>query len=248
MVRKGEKNIFKLLKWVLIILVAVLIFILARKFAFQQSSNSCADLIIEINQVNGIKYIDEEGVKKFVLEHNETIIGQMLSQINLDSIEKSLQAYPFVRNAEAYTDLDSRVHIQIDQMMPILRVHPNGQKPYYLSKEGKSTPLSKIYTAHVVVANGYISKSMSNKLYTLMRYVNESKLWNAQIEQIFVTSEQEITLIPKLGKFSIILGDIDQLDSKFSKLETFFREGLNKTGWDKYKSIDLKYNKLIICK
>jgi cell division protein FtsQ len=248
MVIKKRRNIRKLFTWLILALAVIAIFILARRFSKNQDSKLCNDIVVEIKQINGIEYIEETEVKKFIIDHNLAIVGAALNEIDLDSIERSMTKYPFVRQAEVYTDLDSRIHVEIEQMIPILRVHPNGKAAYYLSKEGKTTPLSKKYTAHVIVATGEIPETMNKKLYTLMAYVNESKLWNAQIEQIFVSRDQEITLIPKLGKFTIILGDVDQLESKFSKLERFFKEGLNKTGWDKYKSIDLKYNKLIICK
>lgn len=248
MVRKKRKNLKKLLSWLGIVLAIIALLFLARKFALKKDGDLCKDIVVEINQINGIEYIEKDLVKKFIMEKNPAVLGSPLNSIDLDSIERMMQDYPFVRQAEVYSDLDSRIHVEIEQMIPILRVHPVEGAPYYLSKEGKRTPLSKKYTAHVIVATGHITEVMDKKLYTLMRYVNESKLWNAQIEQIFVSVDQEITLVPKLGKFTIVLGDVDQLDSKFSKLETFFHEGLNKTGWDKYKSIDLKYNKLIICK
>lgn len=246
--RKKKKNWRRLVNWILILAVLGLLIFLVLKFARQQSTEKCGEIVVEIEQVNGIEYTEREDVKKFIVEHNEPIIGEILETIDLDSVEKSLANFPFVRQAEVYTDLDSRLHVQIEQMIPILRVHPNGKSPYYISKEGKLTPLSKLYTPHVIVATGDIDTTMDRKLYTLMRYVNDSKVWNAQIEQIFVSRDQDIILIPKLGKFSVILGDVDQLDSKFKKLETFFNQGLNKTGWDKYKSLNLKFNELIICK
>jgi cell division protein FtsQ len=246
--RKKKKNWRRLINWILILAVLGLLIFLAMKFARQQSAEKCGEIVVEIEQVNGIEYIDKEEVKKYIIDNNDPIIGKILETIDLDSIEKSLAAFPFVRQAEVYTDLDSRLHVQIEQMIPILRVHPDNLSPYYISKEGKKTPLSKLYTPHVIVATGDIDEAMDRKLYTLMRYVNDSKVWNAQIEQIFVSRDQDIILIPKLGKFSVILGDVDQLESKFTKLETFFSQGLNKTGWDKYKSLNLKFNELIICK
>lgn len=246
--KKGKKNWVRLISWIAMSGVAVVLIYLAWNFSKRQTGQSCLDVVVELDHVNGIEYIKEDEVRAFILANNDKIVGEKIGSLDLDSIEQSLNNYPFVRKAEVYIDLDRKVHVDIEQITPILRVHPSSGSPYYLSQDGDRSPLSKYYSAHVIVASGEISEAMDKKLYTLIRYVNDSKLWNAQIEQIFVSKDQDITLIPKLGQFSIILGDVDQLESKFNKLETFFRKGLNKTGWEKYKSLNLKYNKLVICK
>ncbi|MEP7169164.1 MAG: cell division protein FtsQ, partial [Bacteroidota bacterium] len=71
--------------------------------------------------------------------------------------------------------------------------------------------------------------------------------WNAQVEQIYVTEQSEIELIPRVGNHRIILGDASQLDEKFNKLMIFYKQGLNNTGWNNYNTINLKFTNQVVC-
>ncbi|MDR1090381.1 MAG: hypothetical protein LBL79_04825 [Prevotella sp.] len=58
---------------------------------------------------------------------------------------------------------------------------------------------------------------------------------------------QDITLIPRVGDHRIILGDLDGYKERLNKLMTFYRNGLNETGWNKYSVINLKFDKRVVC-
>ena len=44
-----------------------------------------------------------------------------------------------------------------------------------------------------------------------------------------------------------MIGDAEDLDKKLYKLRLFYAEGLNKTGWNEYKVINLKYANQVVC-
>jgi cell division protein FtsQ len=50
-----------------------------------------------------------------------------------------------------------------------------------------------------------------------------------------------------VGDHIIQLGDASELDSKLSRMRTFYTEGLDKAGWNKYKTINLKFHDQVIC-
>jgi cell division protein FtsQ len=62
-----------------------------------------------------------------------------------------------------------------------------------------------------------------------------------------INSMGQIELIPLAGEHLIILGDTSDIEGKMKRLELFYEEGLNKTGWDKYSKIDLSYNNQVVC-
>jgi len=82
----------------------------------------------------------------------------------------------------------------------------------------------------------------------LLNYINKSEFWKAQIEQVYVNSDREFELVPKVGNHTILFGDTTQTEGKFKKLEVFYREGLNTDGWNDYKTINVKFKNQIICK
>jgi cell division protein FtsQ len=50
-----------------------------------------------------------------------------------------------------------------------------------------------------------------------------------------------------VGNHKIILGDCSDLEQKFKKLFAFYKDGLNKIGWNTYKTINLKYKNQVVC-
>ena len=73
------------------------------------------------------------------------------------------------------------------------------------------------------------------------------KMISSVVEQIVVTQDNEVILIPKVGNFRIRLGDLENVDQKMEKLYLFLREGIALKGWNKYKEINLEYRNQIVC-
>ena len=71
---------------------------------------------------------------------------------------------------------------------------------------------------------------------------------NAQIEQLYVNKEFEIELIPRVGNHRIVVGDATDIKTKLDKLKVFYDKGLNKTGWNEYSVINLKFANQVVCK
>jgi cell division protein FtsQ len=63
---------------------------------------------------------------------------------------------------------------------------------------------------------------------------------------LFVDNYNDILLIPKVGNHSIVFGSAEHLDSKFARLLTFYKKGLNAVGWQKYQHINLKFEGQIV--
>jgi cell division protein FtsQ len=89
---------------------------------------------------------------------------------------------------------------------------------------------------------------VAKQLYQIATYVDKQIFWKAQIEQIFVTRDNEFILTPKIGNHQILFGDANDLEIKFEKLFAFYKEGLSRVGWNKYKTIDVRFDKQVVCK
>ena len=89
--------------------------------------------------------------------------------------------------------------------------------------------------------------SCLDELFELADFIRKDEFWSSQIQQIKVEANGELTLIPTVGDHHILLGNTDKMDQKFKKLLLFYRKGLNRTGWDQYSRINLKYKDQVIC-
>jgi cell division protein FtsQ len=57
-----------------------------------------------------------------------------------------------------------------------------------------------------------------------------------------------VYIIPISGMHTIHFGRADeQVEEKFKRLKIFYKEGLKKVGWDQYKTINLKFDKQVVC-
>ena len=157
------------------------------------------------------------------------------------------------------------MQIEIVQRHPIVRVITDKFKGYYIDNEGTIMPLSSKYTSRVLIANGNIkpskewSKKISiqniettqeqellNSIYQLASYIKQDRFWDAQIQQIYVNESLEFELIPQVGAHTILFGTAKRLEEKFEKLKYMYSEGLKKEGWNKYKTLDLRYKKQVV--
>lgn len=89
------------------------------------------------------------------------------------------------------------------------------------------------------------------KLINFVRSVESDGFWSAEVVQIVASSASsgaiELVLIPRSGNFRIVFGEIDDTERKFDKLMRFYRDGLGNIGWNRYGTINLKYNNQVVC-
>ena len=88
---------------------------------------------------------------------------------------------------------------------------------------------------------------MLDDAFKIARFVRQDKFLNAQIEQLFVNKELDWVLIPKVGNHTIVLGSAEDLEAKFKKLKLFYKKAMKNIGWDKYRTINLKYKNQVVC-
>ena len=104
------------------------------------------------------------------------------------------------------------------------------------------------YAAYVPVVSGRITVSMARgRMFDFITFLEENPFWNAQIEQIHIRDDLKVELVPRVGDAIIVLGKLDNFESKLKKLNKLYTQGFNKIGWNKYKTIDLQYKDQVVC-
>lgn len=236
----------RMIQWLVIGVGLITILVMTLMFRQNESKAVCKGIKVELGEDQ--TFISKAEVWEYLQDSMGTITGVPLTQISLARVEDVIETIPYVKSAEAYTDLDELIHIRIRQRNPIVRIQPNHGKPYYIDEEGIRFPLSPHYTSRVVIATGDIDSSMSRKIYTLAHDVNRLPFWKAQIEQIFVGEAGDLILVEKFGDHRIIVGDGTQLDEKLARVMVFYEKTLIPRGWSHFRSINAKYKNQIICK
>jgi cell division protein FtsQ len=232
----------------LCILAGYLIFSL---FYFQEKPKEdvCKQFEVAVkNGTDGEQFVDTEDIKKYVKEKGLDPTGKQLKDINTNAIEEVILTNQLIKKADVFVTNSGSIKASIEDRKPLIRIISDSGDNYYIDNEGNKMPLSRRFTAYLPIATGSIKESFAKSdLYKFALFLHDDKFWNAQIEQIVVLPNQDITLIPRVGDHRIILGDLNGYKERLDKLMTFYQNGLNETGWNKYSVINLKFNKQVVC-
>lgn len=222
----------------------------------KKSETKCEDLKVIIPEVES--FIERADIDEMLLTGSGAVLGRNLHDIDLHAIEIALKANPYIEEAKVFSDMNGIINIKIQQREPVLRMMNLANQDFYIDKKGLKMPVSPNFTAHVLVANGVILEPFSNKVDTMKTklakdlfhtaiYVDADTLWREQIEQLYVNDRNEIELIPRVGDHKIVLGDANDLASKFGNLLAFYKKAIPLVGWQAYNTINIKYANQIVC-
>lgn len=236
----------------------------------EQDKKVCKSLEISIKDDGENYFVDRNDIKNLLRDKGNTIIDQPYSEINVYELERAVRNHVAIENAEVFSSINGDVKIEITQRKPIIRIFNNTGESYYIDETGTLMPLSDNFTASVLVASGNIfepyafryqysveemrsdtglkARTLLDELYDIAKFVKADNFWNAQVDQIFVNSEKEFEIIPRIGDHRILFGEGNDIEEKFNKLKTFYLQGLNKTNrWNSYSAINLKFKNQIVC-
>jgi cell division protein FtsQ len=226
---------------------------------------------VKIRIVDSIKnqFIRKQDIAKILEANNFNPLGNVMSGLDLEKIEKSLTSRQIVKDAEIFITEPGIVCVEVSQKTPFVRIFNRNGHGYYLDREGHIIPLSTAFSPYVIIASGYISEPfivnrtlniMDIKHDTLTRsaqtiydvfklanFITQDEFLNSQFEQIYVNSKYEFELIPRVGSHLIEIGPAENLKEKFENLKILYLKGLNNLGWNQYDKISLKYKNQVVC-
>jgi cell division protein FtsQ len=259
------KRIKDIIIWTLVLayLVIAISFMVEKRDALV-----CSKVEVRVKDSLKNEFVEEKYILNYLERKGIKLIGKNFKDINLESIESIINEYPPVGTSEVYKTVDGTLMIDIKQRNPIIRIIDKNYLSYYIDENGFVMRTNGNYTSHVIIANGNIHtdfpvdnkinvvnleektpaayKTIAN-LYRLGKYITENKLWNAQIQQIYVNASGDFELIPRVGSHIIIFGDYSDCETKFANLMSLYKNGLPAKGWNTYETINLKYKGQVIC-
>ena len=180
------------------------------------------------------------------------LVGQSVDALDLQALERFVEADPFVQKADLHTDFEGRLRVSVEQATPVLRVHDRRGADYYYADDGSVLPLSKRGAARVPVLTGDVrpfaralADSTAAEPYVLARALAADELYGPLIEQIEMR-DGAYTLVPKLGRTSYLLGDLTDLPGKLHRLRAFLETVTPQAGFDAYRRVDLRYDGQVV--
>jgi len=201
--------------------------------------------------------IGKEDILRYIKKSlNKDLEIQKIEELEVKEIEKVLNKSRFVERAEVFVNTKGIVFIDCFVRTPIVRFDRGEKKGFYLDTEGEIIPLSNRATVRVPLANGDLGNfskdflddknSRYKQVFDLAKKVHEDPFLHALIEQIYVESNGEVIMVPKLGRQKIHFGDLVRVDKKFEKLKAFYKTGMPNTGWNRFEYLHLEWKDQVV--
>ena len=211
----------------------------------------CSDYVITLKGPTNNFFISEQEVEQLLVKAGAgKIRGEAIESFRLHEMEEMLEKNTWISDAEIYFDNKQVLHVTVTEKEPVARIFSTSGQSFYIDQTGKKMPLSDKLSAKVPVFTGFPDKKrLSVKDSALLQEIRETAqfiladpFWLAQVAQVDINPEGNMEMIPVVGN----LGRGEQIPAKFNRLMVFYRQVLSKTGFDKYKLIDVQYKGQVV--
>ncbi|MEI6574661.1 MAG: hypothetical protein WCO63_00620 [Bacteroidota bacterium] len=230
----------------------------------------CKGIDISIDYQGSEAFITTKGLAAAInKQQGDSLIGMPMTSVNVELIRDFVLKNVYVEKGLVYTTVDGTIKIILVQRRPILRVMNTYGEHFFIASDGHMIPTTIENSARVPLAHGFISErfdpiydlkparplddeiddciTVMQKLFLLGQYLQEDEFFQALAEEIYVNPYGEFEILPKTGGHVIVFGGVEDMEAKFDKLLTFYKEALNEKGWKKYKTINIKYKNQVVC-
>ena len=221
----------------------------------KRNKGLCNDYSITIKGVRSNYFIDKKDVEQLLKKTAKgDVKGQLVSDINLHELERMLESNTWISDAELYFDNKDVLHVAITEKEPIARLFSTDGNSFYIDKAGERMPLSEKLSARVPVFTGFPGKKklsaadsvLLRNVTAVANYIFTDSFWLAQVAQIDITPERNFEMIPVVGNHIVKMGQGENIEKQFNRLMIFYKQVLSKTGFDKYKIIDVQYTDQVV--
>ena len=222
----------------------------------------CSKVNIDIADNAAGGFLDAKVIKERLQKTGFYPIGRQLKDVDTRGIEEMLRRSPFVKTAECYKTEGGYVYISVTQRMPVIRIKADNGDDYYVDDHDCIMPRSS-YTSDLIIATGYINRWYAiNYISPLGKAIMQNDVWKNLIEQINITPNLGVELVPRIGDHIVYIGQLPDItdkskhdkdiaqfvDKKMTRLEKFYKYGLSQVGWNKYSYVNIEFDNQIICK
>lgn len=190
-------------------------------------------------------FITHDMVNKLLIQNYGSLKNVTKEKVDLNTIEEVIETDEMVNSAQVYLTVDGELRSKIEQRQPIGRVE--GISKFYLDKEGRPMPLSKIYSARVPIITGKITGESLEDVYVILKYINEDDFLRKNVIGIHIEDDEKYQLKFRVENFVVNLGDVSDLEEKFNNFKAFYTKATRDKTLDNYQIVSLEFNNQVVC-
>jgi cell division protein FtsQ len=208
-------------------------------------------------------FITENDIMSVIRATGIHVTGEKVKDIPLTKIENKVKEFTELKTAEVYISEDKILHVCASQREPVMRVVATYGGDFFIDSEGVIMRRHNLYTPNIHILeidmifnadqmagmNIYESEKTANlaRAFELVNYIRGNSFWNSMIDQLIMTRDGRVTLVPHAGNHTVRLGRTDDYEEKLNNLLVFYREAMPMAGWDTYRVVSIEYKGQVVC-
>ncbi len=219
-----------------------------------EDSKMLSSVAVHIKNDKKYHFIEEKEIMDLAVNNRGIdVMNTPISHLDVKGMEQVIAADPWVAGVQVFVDNDRVLHMYVMQRIPVVRIFGRDSHSYYMDATMSMMPLSEnyvYYTAAVTnvpeIKDDSAGWALRKQILKLVNAIQADTFWSAQISQVIVDSAGTFELLPVLGDQKIIFGDTTLMKEKFNNLFVFYKNVLNRIGWDKYETLDLRFKGQVV--
>ncbi len=210
--------------------------------------------LVHIKNDRKYHFIEQNEIMNLAIyDRKVDIVHTPVGKLDIRGIEEAIKGDKWVQDAQVYVNIDRVMHIYVTQRVPVARIFGQNGGSYYIDTTLHTMPRSKSYTYYTQIVTNVpemnddsAGMALRGQVVSLIRCLQANKFWSAQVSHIVMKSPGMFELIPVLGNQKIVFGDTSFAQEKLDNLTTFYNKVLNRIGWDKYETLDVRFRNQVI--
>ncbi|UFH36762.1 cell division protein FtsQ/DivIB [Flavobacterium acetivorans] len=237
----------KIFNWTnsrLLLMIGVVLFLFSFTSKRNQNRKLTKSVVVFVGE--NTLFLKRETVNKLLIENNENASSIRKEKLALNRLERKLSSNEMIEQSDVFVSIDGVLKAVVKQKTPIARVF-DGNDSFYIDYEGGVMPLSDNFTARVPLVTGAINKKNNDKLVQLLRVIYDDDFLKKNIIAIQIMPSGSLKMLNRNYNYQINFGGTANFEQKFKDYKAFFQKAVLDSSLYKYKKIDLRFTKQVVC-
>lgn len=218
----------------------------------KEKQKPCRNIIITMNEQP--YYIQKQQLLQLLAKYG-IAGGVPIYKANLLKAEVALKKMKWIEKAELYFDNTQTLHVIVKEKQPIARIFTVNGESFFIDSLANRLPYDKHVVLQLPVVTGFTSHKeklsspdslLLENIKQIALYIQKDSFWKYMAAQINITAQNNFEILPAIGNQVIELGNAENLEDKFNRLYSFYKQVWAKGYYDKYAVLKAQYNGQIV--
>ena len=250
-------KIFRLISAIILCLAVLAGIVFA---AVNMPKRPCSGYDLTVKYDGEFPAVSDADILQMIDDNHIKVVGIPMKEIDLESIATQLKQNPYVKTVNEVRFSSTKLRIVVTLKNILLHVYTQDGHQYFVDEEGYMLPFSMQVRENVPVVNGKIndafvsgknvteSQTNLHRVFKIASYMHHNDFYNAQFRQLYVMNNNEVVLVPTVGRHKILFGTDKNMEEKLFNLQQTYQQGLAYVGMDQYATLDVRYKNRVIAK